>query len=79
MKNTKEKIGKIYCDYCGENALEKDSYYQAADGTIMCQVCGQEHLFIHNFTQYDEYPFIEHNEFNGGEYQGLPFKRIQNE
>lgn len=76
MKNTKIN-NNLVCDYCDNNILQEDEiFYESADGTLMCSLCGSEYLYIHNYTQYDEYPYIESNEFDGGQYVGLPFRRV---
>lgn len=76
MKNTKIK-NSLVCDFCDSDILIEDHlFYESADGTLMCITCGSEHLYIHDYTQHDEYPYVESNEFDGGQYVGLPFRKV---
>lgn len=68
MKNMLECVG------CNK-LIDFNGYYESSSGEVLCFECGEEVLYIHDFTQYDEYPLIDgEDEFDGGRYLGSQWK-----
>ena len=76
MKNSKTKTN-LFCQSCDKPISDHDTHYLSTDGDVMCEECGDNKLFIHSFTTYDEYPYIRHLLFDGGQYLGDPYKKIE--
>lgn len=69
MKNMMECVG------CGKLIDFNDEYYESTNGEVLCSECGEEVLYVHDFTQYDEYPLIDGEEgFDGGQYLGSQWR-----
>lgn len=77
MKNINEKKKLKICDGCNKSFYpNKTTYFESAEGSVLCDVCGEIHLYTHKFTQYDEYPYVSNDIFDGGQYLGDPYKKI---
>lgn len=64
----------LECAGCNK-LIDFNGYYESSSGEVLCSECGEETLFIHDFTQYDEYPLIDGEEgFNGGRYLGSQWR-----
>lgn len=63
------------CDGCGERHLFYENYYESINEEYLCEKCGQDILFVHDLTQYDDYPLIDREEsFDGGAYEGTQWR-----
>jgi len=63
------------CVGCGKLIDFNDEYYESNSGEVLCLECGEEVLYIHDFTQYDEYPLIDGEDgFDGGRYLGSQWR-----
>ena len=76
MKSIKKEKNSIACWSCDAHIEMDDLYFESSGGDILCEKCGDEHLFIHDFTLYDDYPYVEHEDFDGSKYQGDPYKVV---
>ena len=62
------------CVGCGK-PVDFNEYYESNNGEVLCLECGEEVLYIHDFTQYDEYPLIDgEDRFDGGRYLGSQWR-----
>lgn len=76
MKNTKISLD-IKCWACDDQVyLEDGHFYRSLGGEVLCAKCGDGALHIHNWTQHDDYPYIEVDDFDGASYNGDPYKKM---
>ena len=67
---------KVYCERCGRE-IPEDEGFVSDDGTCLCEFCGDELLTIHDYTQYDDYPYIveDAGDWDGSQFCGPVYKR----
>ncbi|NCB03732.1 MAG: hypothetical protein EOM67_16490 [Spirochaetia bacterium] len=70
-------IKKLYCEICGQPITE--DHFESSNGDHICEECGED-FYIHDFTQYDEYPYIDgEGSWDGSMYEGDAYKRVEME
>lgn len=71
----REARGIEICDMCGAEIQDCEGFI-GTDGSTICEECGDEYLDIHDWTQHDEYPYIDgEGTWDGSMYEGEQFKR----
>ena len=65
------------CIYCG-STIHGD-HFESSSGDHICEACGKE-FYIHDYTQYDDYPYIDgEGTWDGGMWEGESYKRVEEE
>jgi len=66
---------KLYCDICGQPI--KGEHFESCFGEHICEECGED-FYIHDYTQYDEYPYIDgEGSWDGGAWEGECYKKVE--
>ena len=69
----------IECDACGKLIDPyKDTHYVSTSEDVLCEECGDDVLSIHEYTQYDDYPYIDESsgDWDGPRYISAQWRRI---
>ena len=69
----------VVCENCSEYInIYNDVHYVSTKDEILCEDCGDSFLAIHDFTQYDDYPFIdeETGDWDGSQWIGSQWRKI---
>lgn len=70
------KKEKLYCYGCGKEIKVGEEYFEHYNGEDLCEECGED-LYIHDFTENDDYPYIDgEGDWDGGMYEGECYRKV---
>ena len=77
MKHKEEKKEeKMLCYACGREILQGEEYFESYSGDFICEECGED-LYIHDFTENDDYPYIDgEGDWDGGMWEGESYRKV---
>jgi hypothetical protein len=71
------KKEKMLCYGCGREILQGEEYFESYSGEHICEACGKD-FYIHDYTQYDDYPYIDgEGTWDGSMWEGESYKRVE--
>ena len=65
------------CDCCGRDIHIDEECFENNNGGYLCEGCGDD-LYIDDYTQYDDYPYIDgEDSWDGGQYEGDQYRKVE--